>query len=59
MSESFKVTSKEKNLSFIWEEQLVLDKENIRAKNENNNKLPLKESPVNQGPITPGQNCQQ
>lgn len=59
MSESFKVTSKEKNLSFIWGEQLVLDRENMRAANENNNELPLKERPVNQEPITPGQNCQQ
>lgn len=39
--------------------QRKYERENKRAANENNNELPLKESPVNQEPITPGQNCQQ
>lgn len=57
MSESFKVTSK-KNLN-IWGEQLVLDKEDTRAQISNKTKLPLKESPINQEPVTLRQNCQQ
>jgi hypothetical protein len=50
---------KKKAKELTGEEQLVLDKENIRAKIENKNRLPCKKSPINQKPITPIQNCQQ